>query len=150
MLSAKWRSFYLGLNGLTTDVGKHDVWSKGTTESTSITVAEKSPVGCPNIYADLHIRHLCKGSPSARKTTAVFDPTGGRDLCAWHCMPGVGEWELQSRFTPFRYFPNFSALLKHSLPIWQVSPQLSCEDTSQIWMGLNESNNYCCKIENFA
>ena len=38
----------------------------------------------------------------------------------------------------FRYFPNFSVLLKHTLPIeyrvciWQVSPQLSCGGTCQI------------------
>ena len=65
-------------------------------------------------------------------------------------------WWLLSQFSPFRYFPNFSALLKHILPtwyhvyIWQVSPQLSCGDTCQIWMGFNKSNSNFCKIENFA
>ena len=66
---------------------------------------------------------------------------------------GVG---LLSQFPPFRYFPNFSALSKHQFVleyhvyIWQVSPQLSCGDSCQIWMWLKESNSYFCKIENFA
>ena len=65
-------------------------------------------------------------------------------------------WGLLSHISPFRYFPIFSALLKHTLPteyhiyIWQVSPQLSCGDTCQIWMGFIESNSDFCKIENFA
>ena len=47
-------------------------------------------------------------------------------------------WGLLSQFLPFRCFPNFSALSKHTLTIeyhiyiWQVSPQLSCGDTCQI------------------
>ena len=47
----------------------------------------------------------------------------------------------------FRYFPIFSVLLNHMLAIeyhvyiWLVSPQLSCGDTRQIWMWLNESNS---------
>ena len=63
---------------------------------------------------------------------------------------------LLSRFPPFRSFPNFSALSKHTLDIeyhvyiWQVSPQLSCGDTCQIWKWFKESNRYFCKIENFA
>ena len=65
-------------------------------------------------------------------------------------------WGLLSRFPPFRYFPNFSALSKHTLDIeyhvyiWQVSPQLSCGDTCQIWKWFNECNKYFWKIENFA
>ena len=53
--------------------------------------------------------------------------------------PAVLGWGLLSQFPPFRYFPNFSALLKQTLGIeyhvyiWQVSPQLSCGDTWQIW-----------------
>ena len=52
---------------------------------------------------------------------------------------GVG---LLSQFPPFRYFPNFSEWPKHTLAIeypvhiWQVSPQLSCGGTCQIWMWL--------------
>ena len=44
---------------------------------------------------------------------------------------GALGWGLLSQFLPFRYFPNFSALSKHTLDIefhvdiWQVSPQLS-------------------------
>ena len=50
----------------------------------------------------------------------------------------------------------FSALSKHTLAIeyhiyiWQVLPQLSCGDTCQIWMWLEESNMFFCHIENFA
>ena len=45
-----------------------------------------------------------------------------------------------SQFLPLRYFSNFSALSKHALAIeyrvdiWQVSPQLSCGGTCQIYM----------------
>ena len=69
------------------------------------------------------------------------------------CSSGVG---LLSQFPPFRYFPNFSGWWKRTLAIeyhvyiWQVSPQLSCGDTCQIWMWFKESNRYFCKIENFA
>ena len=55
-----------------------------------------------------------------------------------------------------RYFPNFTASFKHTLVvacqvyIWQLSPQLGCGDTSQIWISFNESNIYLWKIENFA
>ena len=65
-------------------------------------------------------------------------------------------WGLLSQFAPFRYFPHFPLLSKQTLAIeyhvhiWQVSPQLSCDDTCQIWMWFRESNRYFCKIENFA
>ena len=65
-------------------------------------------------------------------------------------------WGLLSQFPPFRYFPNFSGSWKHTLPIkyhvciWQMSPQLSCGDTCQIWMWFKEFNRYFCKIGNFA
>ena len=65
-------------------------------------------------------------------------------------------WGLLSQFPPFRYFPKFSALSKHTLTvryrvyIWQVSPKLSCGDTCQIWMWFEESNMYFCEIKNFA
>ena len=68
----------------------------------------------------------------------------------------VQGWGLLSQFPPFRYFPNFSSLSKHTFTvtyrvyIWQVSPQLSCGDTCQILMWFDESNMYFCKIENFA
>ena len=65
-------------------------------------------------------------------------------------------WGLLRRFPPFRYFPNFSTSPKYMLAIeyhvhiWQVSPQLSCGDTCQIWMRFKECNRYFCQIENFA
>ena len=61
---------------------------------------------------------------------------------------GVGGWVgggyLLSQFVPLCYFPYFSALPKHMLTIdyhfyiWQMSLQLSCDDTCQIWMRFNE------------
>ena len=64
--------------------------------------------------------------------------------------PGVGVTKQISSD-----FPDFSPLPKHWLPIeyhfyiCQVSQQLSCGDTWQIWKWLQESNWYICKIENF-
>ena len=69
---------------------------------------------------------------------------------------GIQGWGLLSQFPPFNYFPNFSSLSKHSLAvihciyIWQVSPQLSCGDTCEIWMWFEEYNMCFCNIENFA
>ena len=63
---------------------------------------------------------------------------------------------VNGQFPPFRYFLNFSSLSKHTstvkyrIYIWQVSPQLSCGDTCQIWMWFEESNMYFCEAENFA
>ena len=74
----------------------------------------------------------------------------------WTGSSLVQGWGLLSQFLPFRYFLNFSSLSKHTLAvkyrvyIWQVSPQLSCGDTCQIWMWFVESNIYFCKIEYFA
>ena len=62
-------------------------------------------------------------------------------------------WGLLSQFPPFRYFPNYSSLSKHTLTvkyrvyIWQVSPQLSCGDTCWIWMWFEESNMYFYMIK---
>ena len=66
---------------------------------------------------------------------------------------GVG---FLSQFPLFRYFPKVSTLSKDTLYIenhvyiWQVSTQLSCGDTCQIWMWFKECNGYFCKIENIA
>ena len=52
---------------------------------------------------------------------------------------------LPSQFPPFRYFPKFSSLSKHTLTvkyrvyIWHAAPQLSCGDTCQIWRWFEES-----------
>ena len=80
--------------------------------------------------------------------TDMFYPTGRINIDQ--------GWGLLSQFSPFRYFPHFPLLSKQTLAIeyhvyiWQVSPQLSCGDTCQIWMWFKESNRYFCKIENFA
>ena len=62
-------------------------------------------------------------------------------------------WGLLSQFSPFRYFPKFSALskhtliIKHNVHIWQVSPQLSCGDTCQIWTPFKVCNLLFWEIE---
>ena len=67
-------------------------------------------------------------------------------LCSYH-----QGWGLLSHFSP-----NLSALSKHTLDIkyhvyiWQVSPQLTCGDTWQIWMWFRKSSSYFFKIENFS
>ena len=82
-------------------------------------------------------------------------PTNKFNLGPGNCMAVLG-WGLLSQFSPFRYFPNFWAMLRQTLAIeyhvfiWKVSPQLSCGDTCQIWMWFEESNMYFCHIENFA
>ena len=74
----------------------------------------------------------------------------------WHQSIGGQGWRLLSRFPPLCYFPNFLTSPKYMLAIqyhvhiWQVSPQLSCGDTCQIWMGFKECNRHFCEIENFA
>ena len=40
--------------------------------------------------------------------------------------------------------------IEYHVYIWRVSPQLSCGDTCQVWMCIEESNMYFCYIENFA
>ena len=68
-----------------------------------------------------------------------------------HYCSGVGVTKPIA-FVPL--FSNFSSSPKYTLAneyhvhIWQVSPQLSCGDTCQIWMWCKESNRY--GIENFA
>ena len=64
--------------------------------------------------------------------------------------------QLLRQFSLFCYFSHFSASPKYILTseyhvhIWQVSPQLSCGDTWQMWKWCKESNRYFDRIENFA
>ena len=56
-------------------------------------------------------------------------------------------------FFPFPYFPIFVGSSNDRLPIQyhvhicQMSPQLSCGDTWQIWMWIEESKLYVCSIK---
>ena len=65
-------------------------------------------------------------------------------------------WGLLRQFPSFLDFPEYSVLSKHMLAIayhvyiLQVAPQLSCDNTYQIWMWFKESNRCFCKIKNFA
>ena len=67
----------------------------------------------------------------------------------------IEGWGSLFQIPPFHYVPSFSELWKHLLfieyhiHIWQVSPQLSCGDTCQLWMWFEEFNKYFCKIKNF-
>ena len=53
-------------------------------------------------------------------------------------------------------FSEFFSIVKNTLAIeyhvhiWQVSPQLGCGDTCQIWMWYKEFDRHFCEIENFA
>ena len=53
-------------------------------------------------------------------------------------------------FSTFPLLSKQTLAIEYHVYIWQVSPQLSCGDTCQIWMWFRESNRYFCKIENFA
>ena len=84
-------------------------------------------------------------------------------ILLWHKWPltalyihrTLQGWGFLSRFAPFLYFFNFSASPKYTLAIeyhvhiWQVSLQLSCGDTCQIWMRFKEWNRYFWEIENW-
>ena len=77
------------------------------------------------------------GCPEARIAVKVTMKKGTKLLT----LPVLG-WGLQSQFPSFGYFHNFSVTPKHTLSvehhvhIWQVSPQLRCADTCQLWMWL--------------
>ena len=57
---------------------------------------------------------------------------------------------LHSVIFQFFIIVKHTLAVKYRIYIWQVSPQLSCGDTCQIWMWFEESNMYFCKIKNFA
>ena len=63
-------------------------------------------------------------------------------------------WGLLRQFRPFRHFPHISSWSKHKLAtgyyvyVWEMSPQLSCADTCEIWMWFEEYNWYFCLRRN--
>ena len=78
-------------------------------------------------------------------------------MSSWHGnafrITGVGVTKPIFSVPLFSTFPLLSKqtlAIEYHVYIWQVSPQLSCGDTCQIWMWFRESNRYFCKIENFA
>ena len=90
-----------------------------------------------------------------------WGPTAMKSSQRYHCLPEMFQfqyqgWGLLKQYFPFQYFPNFSASPKYMLAIeyhthiWQVSLQLSCGDTCQIWMWCKEFNRYFARIEIFA
>ena len=114
-----------------------------------------------NECAIISHRLLCRGRPwpdpiTKHNKTCAYSM--GYTLCM--IMPretviSLG-WGLLRKFSPFRYYLDFSSLSKHTLEIeyhvyiLQISLQHSCGDTCQIWMWFRESNRYFCKIENFT
>ena len=54
-------------------------------------------------------------------------------------------------FSDFFSIPsNHTLAIEYHVYIWQMSPQLICGDTCQIWMWFIESNMYFCHVEKFA
>ena len=75
-----------------------------------------------------------------------YCPSGNRRCCV---CPGGGANFLRSViFHIFRFLSKQMFAIEYHVYTWQVSPQLSCGDTCQIWMWFRESNRYFC--ENFA
>ena len=85
--------------------------------------------------------------------------------CATYCRPaivliagyradnqlGVGGSELLAyvcQLSIFLDYPDCFMVMFH-IHIWQVSPQLSCGDTCQIWMWFGRSNGHLHKSNNF-
>ena len=75
---------------------------------------------------------------------AIYDECCTSDTeIRWFGLAGVG---VTNPIPTVRYFSKISALPKHTVSIeyhvyvWQVSPQLSCGDTCQIWMWFKVSN----------
>ena len=106
------------------------------------------------------LTHICISRPQWVKAMMTYCPLEPYDVTIAQLninsnILGQGWW-LQSQFPSFCYSLNFSIMSKHTLAIeynvyiWQVSPQLSCGDTCQIWMWFKESNRYFCKTEIFV
>ena len=64
-------------------------------------------------------------------------------------------WGVLKKYPSSHYFSDFSPVSNHWLAIeyhihiWQVSLQLSSNDTCQIWKRFKELNRYFCNITNF-
>ena len=65
---------------------------------------------------------------------------------------GWGLLKLRSSISPYAKFSISQKYLLHSLNlfhIWQVSPQLSCGDTCQIWTWYSIAHMYFDDVENW-
>ena len=94
------------------------------------------------------ILHITKQSLRVEQTAITFATHNDvRNVPALPSWPGI--W-LLNQFSLFHYFPHFSERWKHWLSmeyhfrICQVSPQLSCGDTWQIWMWFLWCDLYFC------
>ena len=110
---------------------------------------------------------LGTGNPAGFCSVVVHGKIYGNRKPIIYAVPGIAGpncngslryyihqgWGLLNIFSQFRYFLSFSGWSKHWLPvwyhvhIWQVSPQLSCGDTWQIWTLLKISKLYFCSIK---
>ena len=108
------------------------------------------------VHIYVHMIYIIIPFPICITTIFIFHIKKYFILYCQLSIPRVQGWGLLSQFSPFRYCPHFPILSKqalaieHCVYIWQVSPQLSCGDTCQIWMWFRESNRYFCRIEKFA
>ena len=105
-----------------------------------------------------YLEHFISYIPMALLITSHYDIIMRLWLDTWWAVTPVTVqgWGFLSQFPLFRYFPNFPSLSKQTLVIeyhiyiWQMSPQLGCGDSCQIWMWFKESNRYFRMIENLA
>ena len=98
--------------------------------------------GCPVMPISVDVSSLCQClNPLWPGDTILFQDNAVENiLCRLMavCDADLG-WGLLSQFPVYHNFPQFSALWRHALAtkchiyIWQVSPQLSCGGTCQIY-----------------
>ena len=87
---------------------------------------------------------FCRNDYPADKSTIS-------DMFVYTCLKYNIPWvRVTKLISSVLVISSCSNIAKTRFHIRQVSPQLSCGDSSKIWMWFKESNPYICKIENFA
>ena len=123
------------------------LWATWSWLAVSSTVQLSVPSQCSEMTENANLFDV------SWKNLAQQELMGLRVWCWVECLSdwvrwkrsGVGVTKLIGNF--LNYFPNFLSLSKHTLAIeyhiyiWQVSPQLSCGHTYQIWMWFKESTS---------
>ena len=101
----------------------------------------RNPLGIsPSIVKQLHSINQ-DGGDIMNKNTYMY-----MKIVFFNQLQGWGLLKLRSLIAPLA---KFSILLKylsdylHQIHIWQVSPQLSCGDTCQIWTWYSIGNQCC-------
>ena len=82
---------------------------------------------------------------------STFTPHFMKDVISYRSMDG-GYWTNFLRSVVLSFLPlwRHNVAIEYPVYIWQVLPQLSCDDTCQIWMWYEEFNMSFCHIGNFA